>query len=91
MVLRIAIVAALIAGALVYVRQNQVLQNAGLIGYCQRIATPAHQTGAWHECRAGKLTGMPGLTLGSCTRASHGANRDLWRCPTALESNNTRQ
>jgi hypothetical protein len=91
MVLRIALVAALIAGALVFVRQKHVLQNAGLIGYCQRITTPAGQTGVWHECKPGKLTGTPGLTLGSCTRASHGTTRDLWRCPTALESNNTRQ
>jgi hypothetical protein len=91
MLLRIAIVAALIAGALVYVRQNHVLQNAGLVGYCQRVATPAGQSGAWHECRPGKLTGTPGLTLGSCTRVRHDAKGDLWRCPTALASNNTRQ
>ena len=91
MVLRIALVAALIAGALVVIRQKQVLQHAGLVGYCQQIATPAGQSGIWHACKAGKLTGTPGLTLGSCTRTSHGPDRDLWRCPTALESDQVRQ
>jgi hypothetical protein len=91
MVLRIALVAALIATALVVVRQRQVLQNAGLVGYCQRVATPAGQDGIWHECRPGKLTGMPGLTLGSCTRMGHEPGRDVWRCPVALESDKVRQ
>ena len=91
MLLRVAVVAALIAGALVFIRQNQVLQHAGLIGYCQRIAAPAGQSGVWHECKSGKLTGTPGLTLGSCTRARHEATGDLWRCPTELQSNQARQ
>jgi hypothetical protein len=91
MLLRVVLVAVLIAGGLIVVRQKHVLQNAGLVGYCQPIATPAGQTGFWHECRAGKLTGTPGLTLGSCARARHEPTRDLWRCPTALESNQTRQ
>jgi hypothetical protein len=88
---RIVLVAALIAAALVVVRQKQVLQNAGLLGYCEQITTPTGQTGIWHECRAGKLTGTPGLSRGSCLRARHEPDRDVWRCPTALESNNTRQ
>jgi hypothetical protein len=91
MVLRIAIVAALAAASLAFVQQKQVLQNAHLTGYCTQVATPAGQTGVWHECRAGKLTGTPGLSRGSCARVSHTAAVDVWRCPTALESNEIRQ
>ncbi len=91
MVLRIALVSAVIAASLAFVQQKQVLQNAHLTGYCTQVATPAGQTGVWHECHSGKLTGTPGLSRGSCARMSHAADRDVWRCPTALESNKTRQ
>jgi hypothetical protein len=90
-VVRILIVAAMIAAALVTVRQQHVLQNAGLIGYCEEVPTPVRQTGVWHECRPGKLTGTPGLSLASCARISRGPDRDLWRCLTPLESNHARQ
>lgn len=88
---RIAFVAVLIAAALVVVRNERVLQNAGLVGYCSRVQTPAGKTGFWHECHSGKLTGTPGLSLGSCKRIQHSLNRDLWRCPTELEANTARQ
>jgi hypothetical protein len=91
MVLRFAVLAAVIAAGLGLVQQKQVLQNARLTGSCTQIATPVGKTGVWHECRAGKLTGTPGLSRGSCARVSHAAARDVWRCPTALESNKTRQ
>jgi len=91
MVIRVAIVVAVIASAMVYVQQGRVLQKAGLVGYCHAIATPAGQTGAWHECVPGKLTGTPGLSRESCTRARHSAAGDVWRCPTALATNTARQ
>jgi hypothetical protein len=91
MVLRIAIFAALIASVLAVVQQRGVLQNAGLVGHCSEIATPAGKSGVWHECVAGKLTGTPGLSLSSCTRASHSTERDVWRCPVGLASNKVRQ
>jgi hypothetical protein len=91
MVLRFLIFAAVIASALAIVQQRGVLQNAGLVGHCSEVATPAGKSGVWHECVAGKLTGTPGLSLNSCTRVSHSTARDVWRCPVALESNATRQ
>jgi hypothetical protein len=91
MVLRFALLAAVIAAGLGVMQQKQVLQNAHLTGYCSQIATPAGQTGVWHACRPGKLTGTPGLSRGSCARTNHSKAVDLWRCPTALESNKTRQ
>jgi hypothetical protein len=91
MVLRFALFASLIAFALAVMQQREVLQNAGLVGHCSEIATPAGKSGVWHECIAGKLTGAPGLSLTSCTRVSHSAQRDVWRCPVGLASNKLRQ
>ena len=91
MVLRFVIFAAVIASALAVVQQRGVLQNAGLVGHCSEVATPAGKSGVWHECVAGKLTGTPGLSLSSCTRVRRSAERDLWRCPVGLASNKVRQ
>jgi hypothetical protein len=91
MVLRIVLVGALIAAALVVVRQQKLLENAGLVGYCSSVATPAGKTGFWHECRPGKLTGTPGLPLGPCKLIRHEPDRDIWRCPTELAANAARQ
>jgi len=91
MLLRFALFAALIASTLAVVQQRDVLQNAGLVGHCTAIATPAGKSGVWHECVAGKVTGTPGLSLSSCTRVSHSTERDVWRCPVGLESNKVRQ
>jgi hypothetical protein len=91
MLLRFALFAALIASTLAVVQQRDVLQNAGLVGHCAEIATPAGKSGVWHECIAGKMTGTPGLSLTSCTRVSHSTQRDVWRCPVALASNKLRQ
>jgi len=91
MVIRVAIVVALLAAAMVAVRQGQVLQNAGLVGYCKRVVTPRGQTGVWHECVPGKLTGTPGLSLESCTRVRRTPAGELWRCPTPLATNTARQ
>jgi hypothetical protein len=86
MVVRIVLVAAVIAAALVFVQQRQVLQNAGLTGYCEAIATPKDESGYWHVCRPGKLTGTPELSRnGSCTRAGGAGEVERWRCETPLE------
>jgi hypothetical protein len=90
-VLRFAVIAAAVAASLVYVQQHRVLQNAGLVGHCSEIATPAGKSGSWHECVSGSVTGTPGLSLSSCTKVSHSADRDVWRCPSSLGTNKIRQ
>jgi hypothetical protein len=91
MLLRIVVFAAVIAAALVFVQQQRVLQNAGLLGYCSTIPTPKGQSGHWHACQPGKLTGTPELSVQSCARAGETGNVEYWRCPTQLERNRTRQ
>lgn len=88
MVVRIVLVAAVLAASLVVVQQKRVLQNAGLTGYCASIATPSGQSGYWFDCRPGKLTGTPELARsGSCTRAGRSGEIERWRCETPLERN----
>jgi hypothetical protein len=91
MLIRIVLVGAVIAAALAFVQQRSVLQNAGLLGYCSTIATPKGQTGHWHACHPGKLTGTPELSVQSCTRAGETGETEYWRCPTELERNRARQ
>ena len=91
MVLRIVLFAAVIAATLVVVQRQGVLQNAGLTGYCTEVAAQAGETDHWHECRPGKLTGAPEMSKASCKRAGVTGNVELWRCPTPLERNATRQ
>jgi hypothetical protein len=74
LLIRIVLVGAVLAAALALVQQQRVLENAGLLGYCSTIATPKGQTGHWHACQPGKLTGTPELSVQSCTRA--GADRE---------------
>ena len=90
-VIRFALLAALVAAGLAVAQRQHVLENAGLVGHCSRMATPAGQTGFWHECVAGKVTGTPGLSLSSCKRVSHTTERDVWRCPTELGTNQTQR
>jgi hypothetical protein len=90
-VFRFALLAALVATGLFVAQRHQVLQNAGLFGHCTRIATPVGKSGVWHECVPGTLTGTPGLSKSSCVRVGHGPTRDVWRCPTELGTNKTRQ
>ena len=91
MLVRVVIIAALIAVTLAVIQKKDVLQKAGLTGYCTSIPTPPGQSGFWHECRPGKVTGTPELSLASCKRTGTVGQVESWRCPTALEPNTARQ
>ncbi len=71
MLVRIVIIAALIAVTLGVIQKKDVLQRAGLTGYCTTVPTPTGQSGFWHECRPGKVTGTPELTLGLVQARGH--------------------
>ena len=90
-VIRFALLAAVVATGLFVAQRHQVFENAGLVGHCSQIATPQGKSGFWHECVAGSVTGTPSLSSSSCVRVSHSPNRDVWRCPTELGTNRTRQ
>ena len=88
MVLRFAVVAAVIATTLVFAQQRQVLQNAGLLGSCSQIATPDGSERRLARVRVRQADGhsRPLARLVRPGRNTPEA-QDFWRCPTALESN----
>ena len=87
---RFFLVCVFIAGALVAVKNGNVLQRAGLSGSCAAIATPHGQTGFWQACRPGRLEGQPDLSRRSCTPAGARGEIAYWRCPTRIESSPVR-
>lgn len=81
---RIVLVAVLIASALAFARNQDVLDRTSLLGGCSALDAPAPEGGQWLACRPGKLTGYPDLSQDSCTREGLRGEVRYWRCPTAL-------
>jgi hypothetical protein len=81
---KIALVAALIAAALHGVRNERVLERAGLFGSCTAVSGAAAQAGGWMACRSGRLSGYPDLSRDSCTRGGTNAKIVYWRCPSQI-------
>lgn len=83
--LRIVVAAALIAAALAAVKQERLLERAGLLGSCSAVAVPGDD-GEWRACRPGALSGYPDLSLKDCEpRGARGGVR-WWRCPAPIGS-----
>jgi hypothetical protein len=85
--LRILIVGAAIATALVFAKRDHWFERAGLVGTC-RLTQPgyANDTAQWWACRQGLLTGYPVLTRQQCDSTGVVLNREIWRCSTPLET-----
>jgi hypothetical protein len=84
--LRIFLVGAAIVAALVFAQRDHWFERAGLVGTCRLAQAPYGDTAQWWSCRQGVLTGFPVLTRNDCD--SHGIvlGREIWRCPTPLET-----
>jgi hypothetical protein len=83
-VLRILVVAILIASGLYGAREAGVLDRAGLLGSCKTVESAVVEDGEWLACRGGSLSDAPDLSRDSCRR---GATRDgvtYWYCPERL-------
>lgn len=88
---RIIFVGALIAGAMILIKQDRVLERAGLIGSCRVVGSPAGDTGEWRACRSGKLAGRPDLSVHSCESKTLQGDTEYWRCPAPLAANRAAQ
>lgn len=86
---KIALVAALIAGALYGVKSERVLERAGLFGSCTAVPGAAAEAGGWMACSSGRLSGYPDLSRDSCTRGGTRAKIVYWRCPTKIVASRT--
>jgi hypothetical protein len=82
--IRILLVAALIAGALALAKQERVFARSGVVHDCYAIATPAGEDGFWVACQEGWLDGYPNLAIDSCDREGRSEEQEFWRCPVSL-------
>lgn len=80
---KLAVFAALVAAVLYGVKEERVLEDAGLLGTCAVVETAAVDA-QWLACRDGRITEAPDLTRDACVRAGTQAGVDYWRCPAAL-------
>jgi hypothetical protein len=84
--LRILMVGAAIAAALVFAQREHWIARAGFVGTCRLAPVPIGDTAQWWTCRQGLLTGYPVLTRHECVDQGIVLGRELWRCPTPLET-----
>jgi hypothetical protein len=90
-VFRFFVVAVLLVGAMIVIKDDRPLERYGVLGSCSTVAPPAEQDGYWHACKNGKLSGAPDLSLKSCTKAGYVGVVAYWRCPAPLDANVARQ
>jgi hypothetical protein len=90
MFLRFAAAATLFLALLVLVKEENVLQRAGLVGSCQQVATPYGNWGEWWACRSGRISGRTDLTKRSCDRIGVARGLEYWRCPATVASSRAR-
>ena len=81
---KIALLAAFLAATLHGVKQERVLERAGLFGSCSAVATAPSDPGGWMACRSGRLSGYPDLSRRSCKLGGTRASIVYWRCPARV-------
>lgn len=86
---KIALIAALIAATMAGVKDGRVLERAGLFGSCSSVPGVASDTGGWMACRSGRLSGYPDLSRDSCKLGGTREEIVYWRCPAALVASRT--
>jgi hypothetical protein len=84
--LRVLMVGAAIAAAMIVAQKEHWLAKAGLVGSCHTVSAPYGDTAQWWSCSQGVLTGYPVLTRNECDEHGIVLDREYWRCPTPLES-----
>ena len=84
--LRIFIVGAAIVASLVVAQRDHWFERAGFVGTCKLTQAPYGDAAQWWSCRQGMITGYPVLTRQQCDNKGIVLSRELWRCPTPLDS-----
>ncbi len=82
--LRIILVGLAIMLAMIAIKDDRLLERAGLVHSCHAVAPPPGDNGAWRACEPGKLAGAPDLTRESCTRGAVVGRIEYWRCPAPV-------
>jgi hypothetical protein len=84
MLLRIVLMGALIAAAMVAVKDGRLLRDAGLTGSCRSVVTRSGEYVFWQACKKGKLDGRPNLSRQGCKPVAVKNGLEWWHCPAAL-------
>ena len=84
--IKVAFAIVAIAAALVAAKQSNALERAQLLSSCSEVAAPAGDDRSVLACRAGKLDGMPDLSLKSCESRGISGSFEYWSCPTKISS-----
>ena len=88
--IKLVVVAVLIAAALVTVKRENLVERSGVVSSCNEVAAPAGDDGSWVSCREGILTGYPSLGGDSCELRARTKDRQVWRCPAPIATSWTR-
>jgi len=84
MIVKIVVVAVVLAAVLAIAKEERVFARAGIVGSCEVARSPIGDSAEWHACREGWLTGYPNLLGDSCTYESRRAGYQYWRCAAPL-------
>ena len=84
--IKVGITVVAIAAALVAAKQSNALERAQLLSACSEVAAPAGEERSFLACRAGKLDGMPDLSLKSCRSRGMSGSFKYWSCPSRISS-----
>ena len=83
--LKIILVAVLIAGTLAVAKQKDWFDRMGVVGTCTQLRAPRGGGAQWWACKQGALTGFP-LRKDGCDPKGLQDGQELWRCPVPLQS-----
>ena len=84
--LRVLVVAVLIASGLYGLRESGVLDRTGLLGTCETVVSAAAEEGEWLACKGGRFSGSPDLSRDSCRKGTTRKGITYWYCPERLVS-----
>ena len=84
--LKIILVAVLIAGSLALAKQNHWFERMGVLGSCTVLRSPRGDEGQWWACKQGVLTGYPVLRKDGCDPKGVQVGQEIWRCPAPLST-----
>ena len=84
--IRVVIVAVLIASGLYGLRESGLVDRTGLLGACETVVSSAAEEGEWLACKGGRLSGSPDLSRDSCRKGTTRKGITYWYCPEKLVS-----
>ncbi len=84
MLLKIVLVGALVAAALVVAQHQDLVHKWGVAGSCEGVRAPVDDGNHWYACKEGLLTGYPSLIGDQCTYQSRASGYEYWSCPAPV-------